>query len=47
MTWEMLPDDLKLAKSIESFKDKIKNWKPVGCKCRLCKVYVEGVSYLP
>ena len=27
------------------FKDKITNWKPVGCTCRLFKTYIQGIGY--
>ena len=46
MTWEMVPDDIKKSKTLSTFKDNIKNWKPSGCKCRLCKDYVQGVGYV-
>ena len=38
--WNILPDRLKNANSIEVFKMQIKKWKPENCPCRLCKVYV-------
>ena len=46
VTWELLPDDIKQSKSLEEFKRKIKNWKPQGCTCRLCKKFVVGIGYL-
>ena len=45
-TWEIVPPDLKNANSLAEFKSGIKNWKPLGCTCRLCKVYVCDVGYL-
>ena len=44
-TWEIVPEEIKQSKSLDIFKDKIKKWKPVGCRCNLCKTYVEGVGY--
>ena len=44
-TWELVPEDIKEAKSLAEFKAKIKNWKPTECDCRLCKVYVKGVGH--
>ena len=41
----MLPDDLKICKSLDSFKNSIKSWKPDNCPCELCKVYVQGLGY--
>ena len=32
----MLPDRIKSSPNINIFKDRIKSWVPVGCKCRLC-----------
>ena len=45
-TWDLLPNDLKESESLETFKRKIKNWKPHGCECRLCKTYVINLGYL-
>ena len=45
-TWELLPDDIKEASSLSEFKRKIKNWKPQGCTCRLCKVFVVNLGFL-
>ena len=41
----MLPDDLKNCKSLDSFKNSIKSWKPDNCPCELCKIYVQGLGY--
>ena len=35
-TWELLPSEVKNAKTLVEFKSKIKNWRPQGCTCRLC-----------
>ena len=46
LTWDtMVPDDIKKSASLPIFQNKIKKWKPAGCTCRLCLVYVEGVGY--
>ena len=45
-TWEMLPGNLKNAKSLTEFKNKIKTWKPEGCACRLCKTYIPNLGFL-
>ena len=44
-TWQIVPEDIKNAKSLAIFKDKIKTWKPTGCTCRLCKTYVRDLGY--
>ena len=36
-TWKLVPEEIKKAKTVSGFKEKIKDWKPVGCTCRLCK----------
>ena len=30
VTWNLLPDDIKSATSLESFKIKVSKWKPAG-----------------
>ena len=45
-TWELLPTEIKEAKSILEFKTKIKGWKPQGCTCRLCKICIHNLGFL-
>ena len=45
-TWNLVPNEIKKSKSLSIFKMKIKDWKPQGCTCRLCKVYVPGLGYI-
>ena len=45
VTWELVPEEIRASKSLAIFQDKIKQWKPLGCTCRLCKSYVEGLGY--
>ena len=33
-TWELVPEDTKISKTLSTFKEKIRNWKPLGCNCR-------------
>ena len=44
--WNLIPDEIKKSKSLESFKNEIGNWKPQGCKCRLCKEYIHDLGYI-
>ena len=44
--WNMLPDKLKNASSLEVFKASIKSWKPENCPCRLCRLYVQNVGFI-
>ena len=45
LTWDIVPEEIRKAESLPKFKDKIKNWKPTGCTCRLCKTYIPGLGY--
>ena len=46
ITWSLVPDEIKQSKSLYEFKEKIKQWKPEGCTCRLCKVYIKNLGFL-
>ena len=46
MTWMLVPEEIKESKSISMFKEKIRKWKPVGCTCRLCKIFISDLGYL-
>ena len=37
-TWELVPEYIRLSKTLGVFKTKIRQWEPKGCTCRLCKV---------
>ena len=45
-TWQLLPNEIKTSSSLAEFKRKIKDWKPRGCTCRLCKVFVSDLGFL-
>ena len=45
-TWDLVPNNIKTSKNLSEFKTKIKEWKPVGCKCRLCKEYISDLGFL-
>ena len=44
--WDILPDECKTIQNLDTFKIKIKKWKPENCPCRLCKVYIDRVGFL-
>ena len=44
--WQMIRSNFKGSPSLSVFKNKIKNWIPHNCPCRLCKWYVPQVGYL-
>jgi hypothetical protein len=45
-TWALVPDGIKKSSSLSVFKRKIKDWKPVGCTCRICKTYVQNLGFI-
>ena len=44
--WEILPVEIKNAKSLGIFKEKIKTWTTDKCPCRLCKKYIANVGFI-
>ena len=44
--WALVPDFIKVEKSLSTFKIKIKSWCPSKCPCELCKTYINGVGYI-
>ena len=44
--WELVPEDIRLSKTLGVFKTKIRQWDPTGCTCRLCKVYVVNLGFI-
>ena len=45
-TWALVPENIKSSNSLIDFKNKIKNWKPIGCTCRLCREYIANLVFL-
>jgi len=45
-TWELVPSHIKESTSLNDFKQKIKQWKPVGCSCRLCKTFIPNLGFI-
>ena len=39
--WELIPNEIKSAKSLNIFKEQIKSWATDKCPCRLCKTMLE------
>ena len=44
--WNMIPDEVKKAKSLSIFKNQIKKWKPINCPCRLCLTYIGNLGFI-
>ena len=42
--WELIPSEIKSAKSLNIFEAKIKSW--TKDKCRLCKTYVGNIGFI-
>ena len=43
--WDILPDSYKNLPNFRVFKNRIKNWKPENCPCRLCKTYISRIGF--
>ena len=44
--WEQIPCEIKEINSLVGFKKKIRNWKPVNCPCRICKVFIPNLGFI-
>ena len=44
--WDTIPDECKNATTLNAFKEKIKNWIPENCPCRICKTFVRNVGFI-
>ena len=44
--WAIVPKDIKNSNTLNEFKYKIKKWKPVGCTCRLCQVFIANLGFI-
>ena len=44
--WELILSEIKSAKSLNIFKEKIKSWTTDKCSCRLCKTYLRNIGFI-
>ena len=44
--WTLIPDDIRNSTNLKEFKAKIKNWKPKGCLCRICKNFIPNLGFI-
>ena len=44
--WNLIPAEMKSVDSLETFKSKIRMWKPSNLPCRICKNYIPNVGFL-
>ena len=42
--WEIIPNEIKSCKYLNSVKAKINMWVPTNCTCKLCRPYVHNVG---
>ena len=43
--WSLIPADFKTF-SLSKFTNKIRNWTPLKCPCRLCKIYIKDLGFV-
>ena len=43
--WSLIPANFKKF-SLSKFKNKIRNWTPINCPCRLCKTYIKDLGFV-
>ena len=46
ITWNLVPDNIKTSNTLNEFNAKIETWKPNGCTCKICKLFVNGLGVL-
>ena len=44
--WQSVPLDIKNSNNLATFKNRIKQWRPDSCPCRLCKRYVPNLGFI-
>ena len=44
--WNLVPKEIKCTDTLESFKSKIRMWKPKDCPCCICKNNIPKVGFL-
>ena len=44
--WTQIPSDIKHSSTLGEFEAKVKSWKPVECKCRICKIFIPGLGFI-
>ena len=44
--WSIVSDEIRESASLETFRQKIKLWKPDSCPCRICQKYIANVGFV-
>ena len=45
-TWTLVPEEIKQSQSLSKFIFRIRNWKPEGCSCRICRIYISNLGFI-
>ena len=45
-TWDLVRQEIKASRNLKEFIRKIKRWKPEGCTCRMCKIYIPNLGFI-
>ena len=45
-TWALIPHEIRNSSNLCEFKSKIKQWKPKGCMCRICKTFISNLGFI-
>ena len=43
--WKLIPPNILSCSKLDEFKNKIRNWSPPECPCRLCKTYIQNIGH--
>ena len=43
--WNSIPAKIRNAKTLSSFKKKIRKWKPSNCQCQHCIDFLGGIGF--
>ena len=43
--WKLVPSNILACSELKEFKNKIRNWLPSDCPCRLCETYIHNLGY--
>ena len=44
--WRNLPNDIKNSDSLNTFKQRIKQWTPDNCPCKICRNFIKNLGYI-
>ena len=44
--WALVLNFVRISNTLQEFKSKIRKWKPFGCDCNICKVYIPNLGFI-